>query len=143
MRTKAVDYGLRIVVALLLVVSGAIHLALADDYPPFGKWLTQPQAFRVQAVTVLVLAVAVLLVPRRRWLVWVAVLLVAGASLVVLVLSVYWDHVSSLPGVVKDATWDSPGRHYLGLSQKRLAAVVEAAAAGLALVPLALSRRAD
>lgn len=136
MSSRALDIGLRVVVAAMLAISGLIHLDLAELYPA-GKAITMEQAFRGQAVLVLVLAVAVLLPPYgsrplRGTLVWLAVFLVAAGSVTALLLSYYWEGADALPGLLPEKTWDV-GDDYLGMSEKVLALVTESVAAAIAL----------
>jgi hypothetical protein len=137
MSPRALDLGLRVVVAVMLVVTGLIHLHLAEFYPA-GKAITMEQAFIGQAVLVLVLAAAVLLPPYggrrplRATLVWLAVLLAAAGSVAALLLAYYWEGADAVPGLLPERTWDV-GDDYLGMSEKVLALVTEVVAAVIAL----------
>jgi hypothetical protein len=78
----------RLLVALGLVVSGVVHLDLAESYDGIGDAVTVGALFRAQGVTALVVAAWLLL--RRRDRLPLAVALVIGlASAVAVVLSVY------------------------------------------------------
>src|SRR3954453_11518186 len=82
--------GLAIAVAVCLAIDAYVHLSDATDYGSVRtSVLSQADLFRIQAVLAIVLAMALLVRPRR-W-VWAAsALLLAGAAFAV-VLCTYVD----------------------------------------------------
>ncbi|MGI8612489.1 MAG: hypothetical protein ACR2KL_00845 [Nocardioidaceae bacterium] len=81
--------ALRILAAVALLVAGILHLKVASqyDYSP-GTLLSIGDEFRLQFAATVVAALLLLVVRRRTWPWWPA-LLVAGATLVAVVASVY------------------------------------------------------
>ncbi|MDP9434483.1 MAG: hypothetical protein M3P93_04520 [Actinomycetota bacterium] len=77
----------RLVAVAALVVVAVVHLRLAPGYALIGEQVTQGDLFRAQALVCGLVAIALLLRPRRP--VWFAAAAVALASLVAVVLTTY------------------------------------------------------
>lgn len=77
----------RLVTTAALVVVAAFHLRLAPRYAQIGEQITQGDLFRAQALLCGLVAVALLLRPRRP--VWFVAAAVALASLLAVVLTTY------------------------------------------------------
>ena len=123
-----IGLALRVGTAAALVVDAVVHLKDAALYDPnTGTLISQGQLFRVQAVIALVLAAAVLIIPRR--LVWVVAFLVAASAFAAVVLYTYVNvgPFAGLPNMF-EPSWGPPG--------KLASAVAEGAGALLALAGL-------
>ncbi len=123
-----IGLALRVGTAAALVVDAVVHLKDASLYDPnTGTLISQGQLFRVQAVIALVLAAAVLIIPRR--LVWVVAFLVAASAFAAVVLYTYVNvgPFAGLPNMF-EPSWGPPG--------KLASAVAEGAGALLALAGL-------
>jgi len=118
----------RLVTVAALVVVAAVHLRLAPGYALIGEQVTQGDLFRAQAVASGVVALALLLRPRR--VTWSAASVVALASLIAVVLTTYVavPAVGPLPRVFEPVWY----------GEKLLAAV--AAGAGFAAAVVGLAR---
>lgn len=119
---------LRAGTAAALITDAVVHLRDAYMYEPnTGTLINEGQLFRVQAVIALVVAAAVLVIPRR--LVWVVAFLVAASAFAAVVLSTYVNigPLAGLPNMY-EPTWAPPG--------KLVSAVAEGAGAVLALAGL-------
>ena len=79
--------ALRVLTACALAVSAYVHVDLAQGYGLIGEQVTVGDLFLTQAAVAGLAAVAVLVRPTR--LTWAFAALVAGGSLVALVLTVY------------------------------------------------------
>jgi peptidoglycan/LPS O-acetylase OafA/YrhL len=77
----------RLVAVSALVVVAGVHLRLAPGYALIGEQVTLGDLFRAQAFVCGLVAIALLLHPRRP--VWLAAAVVALASLVAVVLTTY------------------------------------------------------
>ena len=77
----------RLVAVAALVVVAAVHVRLAPGYALVGEQVTQGDLFRAQALVCGLVALALLLRPRRP--VWFAAAAVALASLVAVLLTTY------------------------------------------------------
>jgi len=126
-RSASRALGLRVVAAAALCLSAYLHLDLARGPLAGGGQITLAGLFTAQAVVAVVVAVAVLLRPRRP--AWVAVAVVGLASLAALVLSVYVQ----IPAVGPFPTLYEP----VWYPEKAAAAVAAALASVAALVALA------
>jgi hypothetical protein len=117
--------ALRAGTAAALIIDAVVHLKDAYFYDAnTGPLLTQGQLFRVQAVIALVVAAAVLVLPRR--LVWAVAFLVAASAFAAVVLYTYVN-VGPLAGLpnMYEPSWGPPG--------KLASAIAEGAGALLAL----------
>ena len=117
--------ALRAGTAAALIIDAVVHLQDAHFYDPnAGTLISQGQLFRVQAVIALVVAVAVLAIPRR--LVWVVAFGVAASAFAAVVLYTYVNvgPAAGLPNMY-EPSWGPPG--------KLVSAVAEGAGALLAL----------
>jgi hypothetical protein len=117
--------ALRAGTAAALIIDAVVHLRDAYFYDAnVGALLSQGQLFRVQAVIALVMAVAVLIIPRR--LVWVVAFLVAASAFAAVVLYTYVNvgPIAGLPNMY-EPSWGPPG--------KVVSAIAEGAGALLAL----------
>jgi hypothetical protein len=123
-------YLLRACTAAALIVDAVVHWRDAPFYDVAGKTLNQGQLFRIQAVVAVVVALAVLVWPRRP--VWVVAFLVAASAVGAVVLYTYVDvgGLAFLPNMY-EPSWGPPG--------KVLSAVAEGAGALFALAGLAWS----
>jgi hypothetical protein len=121
-------YLLRAGTAAALIIDAAVHWRDAPFYDVTGQALSQGHLFRIQAAVAIVVAVAVLVWPRR--LVWVIAFLVAASAVGAVVLYTYVN-VGSLAGLpnMYEPSWGPPG--------KLLSAVAEGAGALFALGGLA------
>jgi hypothetical protein len=120
---------LRVATAAALIIDAVVHFQDAHFYDPnVGSLLSQGQLFRIQGVVAIVLAVAVLAVPRR--VVWVVAFLVAASAFGAVVLYTYVN-VGPLAGLpnMYEPSWGPPG--------KLFSAYAEGAGAVLALGGLA------
>ena len=125
--------GLRVLTAAALGVDASVHARDAGIYDtPHGGLLTVGNLFRAEAAVASLVALLVLLRPRRR--VWLLALGVASSALGAVVLSRYVDvgAIGPIPNLY-EPTWQIPG--------KLLSAYAEGAAAAFAGVGLWLSRR--
>lgn len=119
---------LRVLAAAALLVAGYLHLKVAKDYDFSATTrLTIGMEFRAQFAATVVAAL-LLLVLRRPWA-WLPALLVAGATLVAVVASVYVQvpQIGPLPAFPHEP-WNA--------AQKVPSAVAEAIAVVLAVVGL-------
>ena len=117
--------ALRAGTAAALIIDAVVHLKDAYFYDAnTGSLLSQGQLFRLQAVIALVVAAAVLVIPRR--LVWVVAFLVAASAFAAVVLYTYVN-VGPLAGLpnMYEPSWGPPG--------KLVSAIAEGAGALLAL----------
>lgn len=124
-----VGWLLRAGTAAALAIDGVVHLKDAYYYDAnTGSLLSQGQLFRIQGVLALIVALAVLVLPRRP--VWVLAFLVAASAFGAVVLYTYTD-VGALAGLpnMYEPSWGPPG--------KLLSAIAEGAAALLAAGGLA------
>ncbi len=119
----------RLVAVSALVVVAAVHLRLAPGYALIGEQVTQGDLFRAQALVCGLVAIALLLRPRRP--VWFAAAAVALASLVAVVLTTYVavPALGPFPRVFEPVWY----------GEKVLAAVAAAAGLAAALLGLLLS----
>jgi hypothetical protein len=117
----------RVLAALALGVSGAVHLDLAGSYDRLGDTLTVGTLFRVQGVVALLVA-GWLLLRRRDRLPLLVALVLAAASTAAVVLSVYVrvPAVGPLPELY-EPVW------YPEKSASAVAAAVAAVLSGLLL----------
>jgi hypothetical protein len=117
----------RVLAALALGVSGAVHLDLAGSYDRLGDTLTVGTLFRVQGVVALLVA-GWLLLRRRDRLPLLVALVLAAASTAAVVLSVYVrvPAVGPLPELY-EPVW------YLEKAAAAVAAALAAVLAGLLL----------
>jgi glucan phosphoethanolaminetransferase (alkaline phosphatase superfamily) len=123
--------GLGVATAALLAIDAYVHLHDAHLYDgATGASITQGSLFRVEAVVAIVVALALLV--RPHWLVWVVALLVAASAAGAVYLYTYVNvgPLGPLPNMY-EPTWALPG--------KRLAAVAETAATATALLGLAVT----
>ncbi len=122
----------RVVVALALVVSGWIHLDLADSYDGIGDTITVGMLFRGQGAVALLVA-AWLLVRRRDRPPLTAALAVGLASALAVMLSVYVrvPGIGPLPELYEPVWYD----------RKAVSAVAAGVAAVVAAALLAVQRR--
>jgi hypothetical protein len=129
---------LRVAAAALLAVDAYVHLHDAGFYDTVGgAIITQGWLFRIQAGVAIVVALALLV--RAHWFVWLVALLVAASAAGAVYLYTYVDvgPLGPLPDMF-EPTWGVPG--------KRVAAAAEIAATSVALLGLALAlhvRRSD
>jgi peptidoglycan/LPS O-acetylase OafA/YrhL len=123
----------RLVAVSALVVVAAVHLRLAPGYALIGEQVTQGDLFRAQALACGLVAIALLLRPRRP--VWFAAAAVALASLVAVVLTTYVavPAVGPFPRVFEPVWY----------GEKVLAAVAAAAGLAAALLGTLRSRAPD
>lgn len=124
--------ALRAGTAAALIIDAVVHLKDAYFYDAnTGPLLSQGQLFRVQAVIALVLAAAVLVLPRRP--VWAVAFLVAASAFAAVILYTYVN-VGPLAGLpnMYEPSWGPPG--------KLVSAIAEGAGALLALAGLAWAR---
>jgi glucan phosphoethanolaminetransferase (alkaline phosphatase superfamily) len=123
-------YLLRICTAAALIIDAVIHWRDAPFYDSAGPGLSQGELFRIQAVVAIVVAIAVLVWPRRG--VWVIAFLVAASAVGAAVLYTYVN-VGSLAGLpnMYEPSWSPSG--------KALSAIAEGAGALFALAGLAWS----
>ena len=123
-------YLLRAATAAALIVDAVVHWRDAPFYDSSAQALSQGELFRIQAVVAVVVAVAVLVWPRRG--VWVIAFLVAASAVGAVVLYTYVN-VGSLAGLpnMYEPSWSPSG--------KALSAIAEGAGALLALAGLAWS----
>lgn len=124
--------ALRAGTAAALIIDAVVHLKDAYFYDAnTGPLLSQGQLFRVQAVIALVVAAAVLVIPRR--LVWAVAFLVAASAFAAVVLYTYVN-VGPLAGLpnMYEPSWGPPG--------KLASAIAEGAGALLALGGLGWAR---
>ncbi len=129
LRMLVIGWLLRAGTAAALVTDGVVHLQDAYFYDAnAGSLLSQGALFRIQGVLALLVALAVLVLPRRP--VWVLAFLVAASAFGAVVLYTYADvgALAGLPGMY-EPSWGPPG--------KLLSAVAEGAGALLALGGLA------
>ena len=121
---------LRVLAALALIGVAVVHFDIAGDYVPLGKHpLSLGDQFYAQGVIAILLAIA--LVVRPHFVVWLASAGFAAGSLAVLVYSRYKTiPVYGLPGGFTE-TWDARGA--------KLAAAFESAALLLTLIGAALT----
>jgi hypothetical protein len=127
-----VGAALRAGTAAALIIDAVVHLKDAYFYDAnTGPLLSQGQLFRVQAVIALVLAAAVLVIPRRP--VWAVAFLVAASAFAAVILYTYVN-VGPLAGLpnMYEPSWGPPG--------KLASAIAEGAGALLALAGLAWAR---
>jgi hypothetical protein len=118
--------------AVLLAVDAAVHAGDAAYYDAnTGALVSQGILFRIEAVVALVLAIALLVRPRR--VVWMAALATAASAAGAVVLSTYVDLgvLGPLPDLY-EPTWATPGKLPSAIAET-LAAVF--CIAGLALLP--------
>ncbi len=113
----------RVVAVAALGVVAAVHLRLAPGYSLVGDQVTQGDLFRAQALVCVLVALAMLLRPRRP--VWAAAAVVALASLVAVVLTTY----VAVPAIGPFPRVFEP----IWYGEKVLAAVAAAAGLGAAL----------
>lgn len=123
-------YLLRVCTAAALIIDAVVHWRDAPFYDVPGQALSQGHLFRIEAAVAIVVAVAVLVWPRRP--VWVIAFLVAASAVGAAVLYTYVN-VGSLAGLpnMYEPSW--------GPSGKLLSAVAEGAGALFALGGLAWS----
>lgn len=122
--------GLRALAAAGLLVSAYVHLRLAPRYDLLGGQITVGALFRVQAVLAVV---AVLVLAVRRPMAWWPAAVVAAASLVALVGTVYVQVPSFGPlPAVYEPVW---------FTDKVVASVAAAVSLGCAAGAGLLSRR--
>lgn len=128
---RATSRWLAAAAALALAVSSYLHVDLAQGPLVGGGQLTLAALFLAQAVVAGVTALAVLLRPTRP--VWAIALLVAGGSLLALVVSVYVQipAVGPFPSIYEPFWY----------GDKVVAAVSAGVACVVALVALPLTRR--
>jgi hypothetical protein len=119
----------RLVAVVALLVVAVVHLRLAPGYSLIGEQVTQGDLFRTQAVVAVLVALALLLRPRRP--VWFAAAAVALASLVAVVLTTYVavPALGPLPRIFEPIWY----------GEKVLAAVAAAAGLAAGLLGLLLS----
>lgn len=120
--------ALGVVTAALLAIDAYVHFDDASLYDiGTGASITQGALFRAQASVAVVVAVALLV--RPHWLVWVAAVLVAASAAGAVYLYTYVDvgPIGPLPDMY-EPTWALPG--------KRLSAVAESVATATALAGL-------
>jgi hypothetical protein len=113
----AVGWLLRAGTAAALVIDGVVHIKDAYFYDAnTGALLSQGQLFRIQGVIALVLAAAVLVLPRRP--VWGLAFLVAASAFGAVVLYTYVD-VGSLAGLpnMYEPSWGPPGKLLSGVAE--------------------------
>jgi hypothetical protein len=125
-------YLLRGCTAAALIVDAVVHWRDAPFYDVSNEALSQGHLFRIQAAVAIVVAVAILVWPRR--LVWGIAFLVAATAVGAVVLYTYVN-VGSLAGLpnMYEPSWGPPG--------KLLSAIAEGAGALFALAGLAWSIR--
>ncbi len=123
---------LRVGTAAALVVDAVVHLRDAPFYDSSAVTFSQGELFRIQAAVAIVVAVAVLVWPRR--LVWLIAFLVAASAVGAVVLYTYVNvgSLAFLPNM-HEPSWGPPG--------KALSAIAEGAGALLALGGLIWSIR--
>lgn len=124
------SYVLRGCTAAALITDAVVHWRDAPFYDVSNEALSQGNLFRIQAVAAIVVAVAVLVWPRR--LVWGIAFLVAASAVGAVVLYTYVN-VGSLGGLpnMYEPSWGPPG--------KVLSAIAEGTGALFALAGLAWS----
>ena len=122
-------YLLRGCTAAALIVNAVVHWRDAPFYDVAGKTLNQGQLFRIEAVVAVIVALAVLVWPRRA--VWVVAFLVAASA--VGRCAVHLRDVGSLAFLpnMYEPSWGPPG--------KLLSAIAEGAGALFALAGLGWS----
>jgi hypothetical protein len=126
--------GLGVATAALLAIDAYVHFHDAALYDiGIGASITEGSLFRAQASVAAVVALALLV--RPRWLVWLIALLVAASAAGALYLYTYVDvgRLGPLPDMY-EPTWALPG--------KRLAAGAETAATVTALLGLVVALHA-
>jgi hypothetical protein len=131
MGTVLLIRALGAVTAALLAIDAYVHLHDAHLYDTgAGGSITEGSLFRVEAGVAVLVALALLV--RPHWLVWVIALLVAASAAGALYLYTYVDvgPLGPLPDMY-EPTWALPG--------KRLAAVAETAATVIAVAGLAVA----
>jgi uncharacterized membrane protein len=123
---------LRVGTAAALVVDAVVHWRDAPFYDSSTVTFSQGELFRIQAAVAIVVAVAVLVWPRR--LVWLIAFLVAASAVGAVVLYTYVNvgSLAFLPDMY-EPSWGPPG--------KALSAIVEGTGALLALGGLLWSIR--
>ena len=125
--------ALQLVTSAGLVIDAVVHLRVAADYEPVqGILIGEGTLFRAQAVVALVLAVLLLVWPRR-W-VWVLAALTAASAAGAVILYTYVDlgAIAGLPDMY-EPTWLPPG--------KLVSAVAEATTAVLAVAGFVVTWR--
>ena len=132
--TASVARVLSVVVAALLAVDAYVHLSDASQYDSFkSSVMSEGTLFRIQGVVAIVVAVAVLIWPRRV-ITWVLSILVAGSAAVAVTLYTYINvgPLGPLPNLYEN-TWNAPG--------KVVSAVAETAAVLVSIAGLVLAIR--
>ena len=133
-RTRLLVGALGVVTAGLLAVDAYVHFHDAGLYDvATGASLTEGTVFRAQAGVAIAVAVALLV--RPHWLVWVIAVLLAASAVGAVFLYTYLDvgRLGPLPDMY-EPTWSVPG--------KRLGAAAEIAATLIALVGLGVALHA-
>jgi hypothetical protein len=127
--TEVLIRALGVVTAALLANDTYVHLHDAGLYDG-GTGITEGALFRVEAGVAAVVALALLV--RPHWVVWLVALLVAASAAGALYLYTYVDvgALGPLPDMY-EPTWALPG--------KRLAATAETAATATAALGLAVA----
>ncbi len=137
--TKIADGLIRVLAAACLVISGVVHLELAKNYSHAPtKLIGEDVAFRLEAVTVIVLAVAVLLSPAFRRSIWALAGLVCAVSVAALLISRY-SSSTSFPGIYPEPIWFF--KKELTLVAEIIVVVLATAGIGLGSRGLTLNRR--
>jgi hypothetical protein len=124
---------LGVATAALLALDAYVHFHDAGLFDGgTGATLDEGLLFRLQAGAAVVVAIALLVKPH--WLVWILALLVAASATAAVFLYTYVDvgPLGPLPDLY-DPTWALPG--------KRASAVAEAVATGLSVAGLVLALR--
>jgi hypothetical protein len=130
-RTAVLVRSLGLVTAALLVIDAYVHLHDAHLYGNgAGGTVTEGSLFRLEGAVAIVIALALLV--RPHWVVWLLALLVAASAATAVYLYTYVDvgALGPLPDMY-EPTWALPG--------KRLTAAAEIAATATAGLGLALT----
>lgn len=101
---------LAVVAAAALFVDAYVHWTDAEIYSAVTtRWVSQEQLFRTEAVAAVVVALALLLVPRRA--VWLIAFLLLASAFAAVVLYTYVDPgtLGPVPNMY-EPTWTSPGK---------------------------------
>jgi hypothetical protein len=96
--------------AALFAIDAYVHFDDAHDYDfPRGASITQGDLFRVQASIAIVVAIALLI--RPHWAVWILAILIAGSAAGAVFLYTYVNvgRLGPLPNMY-EPTWDLPGK---------------------------------
>jgi hypothetical protein len=127
---RLADAALRFAAAGGLAVDAYVHAHLASDFDVIGGTISQGVLFRIEAAVASLVALLLVLLPRRRWLYLLAAVVAASAlGAVLLYRYVNVGALGPLPNMYEPVWY----------FQKTLSAYAEAAAAALAVAGLGLT----